>query len=244
MDVSSYQGIGQFGRAYRILLENDTHAPGSVDRVLAETMVRLCADTAEYLYTRYSPTCTEYEKGSRPVLERYVATAGESQGSSANRVAGIVNFCQSLEEQADDDLDEMRFGGTEEQIITRGSDWCVDVARVACAMCQVAGVPARLVWLFNLRQAYSGHEIIEAFDGRVWGAVDPLNGVVYRHPNGKPATVWELMNHERLVRGSWEGRSSFYADPRQFEGAAVCNYPIWRASDFDYTVSGLNDYSR
>ena len=24
----------------------------------------------------------------------------------------------------------------------------------------------------------------------------------------------------------------------------ACNYPIWKASDLDYTVSGLNDYSR
>ena len=244
MEITRYQGVDQFGKAYRIILENDTHALGSVDRVLAETMVRLCAETAEYLYTRYSPTCTSYEKGSRPILERNVAAAGASQGSSASRVAGIVDFCQSLEERATDDLDGMRFGGTEEQIAARGSDWCVDVTRVACAMCQVAGVPARLVSLFNLSQAHSGHQIIEAFDEGVWGAVDPLNGVVYRHPNGRPATTWELMNDERLVRGSWEGRSSFYADPRQFEGAAVCNYPIWRASDFDYTVSRLNDYSR
>ena len=53
------------------------------------------------------------------------------------------------------------------------------------------------------------------------------------------------MNDERLVRGSWEGRPSFYADPRQFEGAAICpTIPVWRASDFDYTVSRLNDYGR
>ena len=76
----------------------------------------------------------------------------------------------------------MRFGGTEEQIIARGSDWCTDVVRVACAMCQVAGVPARLVSLFNLSQAHSGHDIIEVFSEGVWGAADPLNGLVYRPP--------------------------------------------------------------
>ena len=244
MNISRYQGIDQFGKAYSIMLENDTHAPGSVDRVLAETMVRLCAETADYLYTEYSPTLVHYEKGSRPLLEQYLAEAGVPQGLRTGRVASIVDFYQSLVERAADDLDGMRFGGTEEEIIARGSDWCTDVARVACAMCQVAGVQSRLISLFNLRQAYSGHEIIEVFNEVVWGAVDPLNGVVYRHPNGRPATTWELMNDERLVRGSWEGRTSFYAYPRQFEGAAVCNYPIWRASDFDYTVSRLNDYTR
>lgn len=244
MDISRYQGIDQFGEAYRVTLENDTHAPGSVDRVLAETMVRLCAATVDYLYTGYSPTCTRYEKGTRPLLERYVADSGASQGHALDRVVRIVGFCQGLEKRAADELDGMQFGGTEEQIIARGSDWCTDVARVACAMCQVAGVPARLVWLFNLNQAHSAHEIIEAFTEGVWGAADPVNGVVYRHPDGRPATTWELMNDERLVNGSWEGRSSFYADPRQFQGAAVCNYAIRRASDFDYTVSRLNDYCR
>ena len=244
MDISRYQGIYQFGKPYGLMLENDPHAAGSVDRVLAEAMVRLCAETADYLYKGYSPICAGYEKGFRPTLERYVAEAGASQGSSPARVAGIVNFCRGLEKRAADDLDGMEFGGTEEQIVARGSDWCIDVVRVACAMCQVVGVSARPVWLFNLGQAYSGHAIIEAFSEGVWGAVDPINGVVYRHSVGTPATTWELMSDERLVRSNWEGRSSFYADPRQFQAAAICNYPIRRASDFDYTVSLLNDYTR
>ena len=134
MDISRYQGIGQFGKAYGIMLENDTHALGSVDRVLAERTVRLCAETAEYLYTGYSPTSARYEKGSRPLLEGYVANSATFQGTSADRVARIVDFCQSLAERAADDLDGMKFGGTEEQIVVRGSDWCDDIARVACAM--------------------------------------------------------------------------------------------------------------
>ena len=244
MDVSCYQGAGQFGKAYGIMLGNDTHALGSVDRVLADKMVRLCAETSDYLYTRYSPTTDRHESGSRPMLEGYVADAGASQGPSTDRVARVVDFCQVLGERTVDYLDGMRFGGTEEQIITRGSEWCADVARVACVMCQVASVPSRLIWLFNLSQAYSGHQIIEVYNEGGWAAVDPLNGVAYRHPNGKPATTWELMNDEELVRASWLDRSSFYTNPRQFEAAAVCNYLIRQASDFDYTVSPLNDYTR
>ena len=244
MNISRYRGTYRFGKAYGFMLENDPNAAGSVNRVLAQAMVRFCAETADYLYTGCSPTCAGYEKGFRPTLERYVAEAGASQGSSPDRVAGIALFCRGLEARAADDLDGMWFGGTEEQIVPRGSDWCIDVVRVACAMCQVAGVLARPVWLFNLGQAYSGHAIIEASREGVWGAVDTPNGVVYRNPVGTPATAWELMSDERLIRSNWEGRSSFYADPRQFEAAAICNYPSRRASDFDYTVSSLNDYTR
>ena len=163
--------------------------------------------------------------GSRPALEAYVAETGASEGSPVDRVSRIVDFCHGLGERAVDDLDGMRFGGTEEQIVARGSDWCTDVARVACAMCQIAVVPARLVSLFNLDQAYSGHQIIEAFIEGVWGAADPLNRIVYRHPDGRPATTWNLMNYDQLVRGNWRSQSSFYADPRQFGAAAIINYP-------------------
>ena len=68
MDVSRYQGIHQFGRDYAFMLENDTHALGCIDRVLAEKMVRLCAETMDFLYIGYSPALATYEKGSRPML--------------------------------------------------------------------------------------------------------------------------------------------------------------------------------
>ena len=162
-------------------------------------MVRICADTAGHLYSRHTSTSVAYEMGSRPVLEAYVAEAGASEGSPSDRVSRILDFCHGLGERAADDLDEMQFGGTEEQIVARGSDWCTDIARVACAMCQISDVPARLVSLFNLEQAYSGHQIIEAFIEGIWGAADPLNRIVYRHPDGLLATTWELMNGDRLV---------------------------------------------
>lgn len=244
MDVSRYKGIHQFGRDYAFMLENDTHALGSVDRALAENMVRLCAETEDFLYIGYSPPLATYEKGARPILERFATDAGACRGTNKDRIGRITKFCRDLAERTPDELDTMLFGGTEEEIIARGSDWCMDVARVGCALCQVSGVPARLVWLFDLSQAYSGHAIIEAFIEGVWGAVDPLNGILYGHPDGRMATTWELMNDEQLVLQSWEDSSSFYADPRQFGGAAVCNYPISFAFSLDYTASPLSDYTR
>ena len=65
MDVSRYQGIHQFGRNYAFMLESDTRALDSVDRVLAENMVRFCAETVEFLYIGYSPPLATYQKGSR-----------------------------------------------------------------------------------------------------------------------------------------------------------------------------------
>ena len=244
-NLSNYRGISQFGCAYQKMLGNDTHAPGSVDWVLWERLIRLCTETAGYLYKEYTPTQVRYEKGSRPTLESYLKESVGDCGSDEDKIKGIVRFTQRLGQNVvDESLDEMRFGGTEEEIIQRGSDWCTGVARVGCVLSQVAGIPARLINLFNTNQAYSGHVITEVYRGGVWGAVDPTTAVIYRKPNGIPASTWELMNQPQLIEVSSRGESTPYTTEGQFRAAGVSNYFIWEWKDFDYTVSSINDYYR
>jgi len=138
--ISGYRGIGVFGRAYRVMFENDCHADGSVDRVLMENMILLSPETAAYLYGGYTPTQVRYRRGSRPELERHVGEATARCNSDEGRVDGIAKFCSKLGEGAAEGLDAILVGGTEEEIVRRGSDWCSDVARVGCALCQVAGL--------------------------------------------------------------------------------------------------------
>ncbi|MEM2906445.1 MAG: hypothetical protein QW057_01990 [Candidatus Bathyarchaeia archaeon] len=64
--LSRYRGIGQFGPAYRLMLENDAYASGSVDRVLFENMVRLCLETADCLYREYTPDKELLRAGKPP----------------------------------------------------------------------------------------------------------------------------------------------------------------------------------
>jgi len=244
IDLSEYQGVAQFGRAYQIMLENDAHAPGSVDRTLAQRMVRLCPQTAFHLYKGYTPTEVHYQKGSRPELERFVVEATRDRRSDEERMGALAGFCRRLGEKAPEGLDAMRLGGTEEEIILRGSDWCTDVARVACVLCQVAGFAARIVMLLDTNQAYGGHDIIEARRKESWGAVDPLTEVIYRHPDGRPASTWELMNRPALIEAHWRGPSTPYTDTGLFRAAAISNYFVWERENYDYTVSGLNDYYR
>lgn len=243
-DVRPYQGLSQFGPAYRYMLERDSHAPGSVDQVLAQRMVRLVPATAIYLYDEYSPAEVQYTRGTRPSLERLAGEVTAGCLTQAQRVGAIARFCASLAKDAGDDLEHMIIGGTEEEIVGRGSDWCTDVARVGCVLCQLAGVPARIANLFDTGAAYSGHVIIEAYRGGVWGAVDTSTSVVYRHEDGAPATCWDLMNHPPLI-GAFRGDPlASYSRPEQFRGAALVNYPLSEWRSFDYTPSGLNGYAR
>ena len=237
--IAAFQGPGQLGSAYEYMLTHDTHAPGSVDRVLLAQMIRLCQETAAYLYTDYTPVEASYEHGSRPELEQVLARLTLDQDATGEgRLAAIIRFTSSLQETVvEDTVDDLLFGGTEEQIIARGSDWCTDVARVACVLCQAVGLPARLVQLFNLDQAYSGHEVIEVYRDQTWGAVDPLRNHIYRHRSGCPASTWDLMNNPSLVTAQGH-------DPGQLRGAAITNYFVTDWWDYDFTVSQVNDYCR
>lgn len=223
------------------MLEHDAHAPGSVDRELARTMVRLCPETAEYLYHSFSPLDIRYQHGARPKLEGILAQVVPAGTEPEQTLARIVDYTRNLGTPAEQDLQKMRMGGTEEQIVERGSDWCTDVARVACVLCQIAGLPCRIVNLFDLDKAYSGHVIVEAYRARTWGAADSSTGVVYHRPGGEPASVWDLMRSPALVEAH-RGPNAFYTTVGQFRAAGIANYFCWQSESYDYTVTGLNEY--
>ena len=244
INISAYQGLGQFGPAYKVMFENDTHALGSIDRILMEKMIRLCSETADYLYSEYTPTRSLYQKGSRPEMEHYVEKAVLNCQSDEERIEALAKFTSRLTENVTGDLHIMRVGGSEEEIIARGSNWCPDVARVGCALCQVAGFSARIVYLVDTDKAYSGHAIIEVYRAKVRGAVDPLTNVIYRYPKGKPASTWDLMNNSFLIERHSKGESTPHTAPSQFRGAAISNYFVWRWRDYNYTVSKINSYYR
>ena len=216
------------------MLENDAHANGSVDRALAGEMVRLCPETAGYLYREYTPEQSYYRKGMRPVLEEYIEKVTSGSNSSEECVKAITLFTSGLQKKAPDDLDSMQFGGTEEDIIARGYDLCTDIGRVGCVLNQVVGFPCRMVNLFDTDRAYSGHAIIEVYRTGAWGAVDTLTNVVYHHPDGKPASAWDLMRNPDLIECHWRGRTTPYTTVGQFRRVAISNYIVWKRDENDY----------
>lgn len=241
-NLSKYKGTNQFGLAYKIMLENDPHVLGSIDRVLIENMVRLCLETAEYLYREYTPLQSFYERGMRPELEKHVKEAISGAKSIEESIEAIAQFTSNLQEKACQELEALQVGGTEEEIIARGSNWCSDVARVACALYQVAGLPSRIVYLADIDKAYSGHVIVEVYRNEIWGVVDPLTNLVYHHQDNRPASTWNLMNDHKLIENHFRGESTPYTTLGQFRMAAISNYFIWKWKDYNYTVSKINEY--
>ncbi len=242
MDLTRFTGPSAFGPAYQHMMLRDAHAPGSVDRVLASSMVRLSEETAEYLYDPFTSLGLGYDRGNRPQIEAILDSIFPGDSGHEERLAAIVEFTRALGDRAEKDLWKMRLGGTEEEIIERGSDWCSDVARVACILCQVAGFPCRIVNLFDLDHAYSGHVIVEAHRAGRWGALDSSTGVAYLASDGLSASVWDLMRDPALVEVHRENPRAFYSTPGQFRAAGITNYAVWEKRHYDYTVTAINDY--
>ncbi|HWI64564.1 MAG TPA: transglutaminase domain-containing protein [Symbiobacteriaceae bacterium] len=208
---------------------NDSHAPGSVDRVLLEEMVFLCPETEAYLYTQFTPLDLRYRPGSRPVLEACLKQAVAGCGSPEEQVRAIVAHTSGLGASVTDDLDALQLGGTEEEILQRSTDWCTDLARVGCLLFQLAGLPARILVLADTEQAYSGHVITEVYRSGVWGAVDTTTGTVYLDGQGRPRSAAAIMRS---------------GDVSQFRAVGVANYFVWEAGKYTYAVSGINPYLR
>ncbi|MEK7764786.1 MAG: transglutaminase domain-containing protein [bacterium] len=196
-------------------------------------MVLLCAATAETLYHDFTPAVSGYRRGSRPAIERTLRAVIAGSPGTDHPLAAVAAFCHSLQDKVagQDNMDDWRFGGTEEDITERGTDWCTDVSRVACVLCQVAGYPARLVQLADLTAAYSGHMVIEAFaDGR-WAVMDPLHGLLHRHGDGTPAAALDLNRNLALAD---------LAHQPLYSAIAISNYFVQDRDRYDYAVSGIN----
>ena len=97
MDLQRHTGPQSLGPAYRHMLENDAHAPGSVDRVIVQRMMRLCSETAAYLHDSHTSLAIGYVRGSRPALEGIVSRCAPESDPIEARVAAIAAFTRGLD---------------------------------------------------------------------------------------------------------------------------------------------------
>ena len=221
------KGIGIFGKQYKIMYQNDTHADDSVDRILLEEMIKLDSNSVEYLYNSYTDLHVRYKSGSRVILENIAS--GLKGSSYAETVDNIIAYCRNIVENCEIDTEDFVFGGTEEEIIERGTYWCTDIARVACIMFQIVGLPSRIIVTANTKLAYSGHNVTEVYYNNKWGITDPTNGTIARHLDGTPISAWEI--HNNLI-------------DEQYESVGISNYYVDEKENYKYDISKVNDYYR
>lgn len=233
--------------AYERMFRNDTHAEGSVDRVIQENMIFLCPETRDYLYTAYTPTVPGYIDGTRPMLEVILHGIDMTGEHPLNVVDSIARYCAFVVDRCDTPEEALLFGGTEEQILSRGTYWCTDIARVGCVLCQIAGFPSRIVTAANTKFAYCGHTVIEAYYMGAWGVVDTTAGLAFLR-GGRPACAWEIQLDPGIVDAAFAERFGeawdFFPKGEQYRAVGIANYPVMNSGEYCYATSRLNEYGR
>lgn len=182
--------------------------------------------------------------GDRPQLDAYIRDVIEPHSGDDTRVQVVTDFCGDVCARAPTSVDEMEFGGTEEEIIARGSAWCIDVARVACALFQVTGLPSRLVIAADTERPYSGHVLTGVWTAHRWCAVDPTYGIVFLQQDGMPTSMWELIQDAGAKRAFAVRCPLPYVPAEQFRTVALAAYDLAAWRNYDYSVSRVNAYYR
>lgn len=220
-------GYDVFGKAYGVMLRNDLHAPQSIDHALLQRMIRVEEGSHALLYhtapQRYDMTAHELYS----FAQRFQAD------SERKTIENILHYTAKLAHDFDVPFESMLFGGTEAEILARGTDWCADMARLGAVLLDCCGIPARIVDLVNTEKAYHGHVVTEAYYEGKWGVCDFLNG--YRLSLQKPLDAYELVTNPQALPGFPEN------DLAQFGAAAISEYDP-NARENDYTISTPNAY--
>lgn len=223
------KGYDVFGKAYGVMLRNDLHNIHSIDHKLLQEMILLEPDSYRLLYSA-KPTCPDMR--SHELWGFAQSFRGQED---LNSIRNLLAFTSNMAENFSLPLEEMRFGGTEKEILHRGTDWCADMARAAAALLMCLGIPARILHLANTEKAYYGHVIVEAFYEGKYGVIDPIYGYLFY--DGAPLDAFTLLTEpERLKAYDEEYRGLF-------RSIAVSEYDPMNAAN-DYSVSNVNDYYR
>ena len=219
----------------------------TVEDQLHENVVVLCAETADFLYTRFTPTEVNYHQGSRPVLEATVREVTADCVTDREKVLALLRYVRDIYKQPSSDDESSLRGGTEEQLLESDPRLCEFQSRLLAALWQVAGFPARRVAHF-----IGGHAVTEVYFEDKWAYID-IRGIYVLKPDGKFASTWEIWTHpewiqnqseeviaDRVQEGDpslgdiyrWDNTPNQYFHPN--EVTTIMNYDISQAAQYSY----------
>ena len=171
--MSLRKGYGVFGKEYEFMFINDLHDKNSIDYVLLRNMVLIDNNSIHELYDFPLSINENINKN-----ELYQFAQTFKGASDMISVQNVLDFTSGIVRNYSVPFENMFFGGTEKQIIDRGTDWCSDISRVGCVLLQCLNIPARIGFLVNRMKAYNGHTVGEAFIDSNYVLCDFTYGVV------------------------------------------------------------------
>lgn len=231
------------------------YPPGTADWDQKAGQVALNEETAEFLYSSFTPLTLRYQRGTRPVLERIVERIAPSAMIERERVFAILQYCHHgflTEYPKHLPPYTIYLNAKEEEVLQSGGGQCEDRSRLIICLCQVAGFPARLVAAYGRwdpERNYAlvgGHAIIEVYLEGGWAFFDSLKDFYCLREDGRIASLWDLLRRPDLVGNQPDavyshcgrGREWFaryrdqYLDRRQV--ITLANYAVWDSGRYDW----------
>ena len=219
-------GYGVFGKAYEVMYAHDLHNPASIDHELMKNMILLDDQSAAILYSRV----VRHNYGGH---ELYQFAQQFKASIEKETIQNVLRYTQKIAAAFDTDFDDMLFGGTEKQILDRGTDWCSDMARVGAVLLQCLGIPCRMLYLANPGKAYNGHVVNEAFYEGRYGVVDFIYG--YQFYDRTPKSAFEIQRNPEILAAYPESYQGL------FSAIAISEYDPCTPGN-NYSISRPNDY--
>lgn len=219
-------GYGVFGKAYEVMYAHDLHNPASIDHELMKNMILLDDQSAAILYSRV----VRHNYGGH---ELYQFAQQFKASIEKETIQNVLRYTQEIAAAFDTDFDDMLFGGTEKQILDRGTDWCSDMARVGAVLLQCLGIPCRMLYLANPGKAYNGHVVNEAFYEGRYGVVDFIYG--YQFYDRTPKSAFEIQRNPEILAAYPESYQGL------FSAIAISEYDPCTPGN-NYSISRPNDY--
>ena len=224
----------------REAIERDPHRAGSVDRVLLESVRWLTPSTREALY-RPPHMPVEAAPASPPWLRQIVADASAGTVHEVQRATALRRWVAAIPRTFPEggrsthdgfwgDYRTFLCGGAEEEVIRKGSPLAAELCRVLVRLAQLAGLSARIVFLFADLPPLR-HTVAEIFVAGQWAVFDPISDRSFLWPKHGHASAWDVRQMPALVDGLQDHARLRYVDSRFYRTIGIADY---RPSSTDY----------
>ena len=137
------RGYSIFGKAYQIMLKNDLHHIKSIDHQFMRQMVLLDEKSRPYLYNT-KPVIIDMSRH-----ELFDCSQRFRKNDELKTVTAVLDHTSRAAKTYNVNIKDMVFGGTEKEILERGTNWCADLAREAAVLLDCVSIPCRIVHLVN-----------------------------------------------------------------------------------------------
>lgn len=148
-----------------------------------------------WFYESFTNTRILYSPGSRPGLEAFLERHAITGKPTSKKLEHLVrSVYESITHYSILGIRGPTARGlTEEALLLLGEGWCNEQARVLCALAQIAGFPARLV--FAGMRDKRGHVLTEVFHAKKWVLIDQTCAFVFQDDEGSYFNVFDLKFH-------------------------------------------------